>query len=351
MNAIEPIADAVTGGLAARTVEPATGVDGSGHTTERACLNCGTALVGDYCHACGQHAHVHRSLGAFGHDLLHGVFHFEGKIWRTLPMLAWRPGELTRRYIDGQRASFVSPIALFLFGVFLMFAVVSQLPSSAFVDTSQMQAGLEKGARESEARLRELEAERTTAVATGDQAAVQTIDRKIASQNEDLALTRDIAAKGAAGALAHASDDTPFSIASLNEAYAKAVKNPELLFFKLKSNGYKYSWALIPLSLPLMWLLFPFSRRWRLYDHTVFVTYSLCFMTLLVVAGSLYKLAGLPGVGLLMFVPPVHMYRQLRGAYSLSRLSALWRAAVMSVGSFSIVLLFGIALVLLGLFD
>ena len=64
-------------------------------------------------------------LRAFFHDLLHGVLHFEGKIWRTLPMLAWRPGELTRRYIDGERASFVSPIALFLFSVFLMFAVGS----------------------------------------------------------------------------------------------------------------------------------------------------------------------------------------------------------------------------------
>ena len=54
------------------------------------------------------------------------------------------------------------------------------------------------------------------------------------------------------------------------------------MLFKLKSNGYKYSWALIPLSVPFVWLLFPFSSRFRLYDHTVFVTYSLCFMLLLV---------------------------------------------------------------------
>ncbi|MFD1959902.1 DUF3667 domain-containing protein [Novosphingobium panipatense] len=94
-----------------------------GHTHESACLNCGTALVGTHCHACGQAAHVHRTLGAFFHDLLHGVFHFEGKTWRTLPLLAWKPGELTRQYVEGRRASFVSPIALFLFSVFLMFAV------------------------------------------------------------------------------------------------------------------------------------------------------------------------------------------------------------------------------------
>ena len=100
-----------------------------GHTCETSCLNCGAALVGDYCHACGQHGHVHRTLTAFFHDLLHGVLHFEGKTWRTLPLLAWRPGQLTRAYIDGKRASFVSPLALFLFSVFLMFAVVTSLTS------------------------------------------------------------------------------------------------------------------------------------------------------------------------------------------------------------------------------
>ncbi len=59
------------------------------------------------------------------HDLVHGVLHLDGKFWRTLPLLAWRPGELTRRYVDGERAKFVSPMAMFLFSVFLMFAVLS----------------------------------------------------------------------------------------------------------------------------------------------------------------------------------------------------------------------------------
>jgi hypothetical protein len=85
--------------------------------------NCGTPLVGLHCHQCGQGDHVHRTLAAFFHDLLHGVFHFEGKTWRTLPMLAWRPGELTRRYIAGERVRFVSPMALFLFCVFVTFAL------------------------------------------------------------------------------------------------------------------------------------------------------------------------------------------------------------------------------------
>ena len=91
--------------------------------------------------ACGQQAHVHRTLRAFGHDLLHGALHFEGKIWRTLPLLAWKPGELTRRYIDGERAKFISPVALFLFIVFLMFAVMGLTGALETVGGSESRSG------------------------------------------------------------------------------------------------------------------------------------------------------------------------------------------------------------------
>ena len=118
------LADIGTGAAVAGAIERERS-GGDGHTHEGACLNCGTELVGPHCHACGQRAHVHRTLGAFFHDLLHGVLHFEGKTWRTIPMLAWKPGQLTREYIDGKRARYVSPIALFLFVVFLSFALFS----------------------------------------------------------------------------------------------------------------------------------------------------------------------------------------------------------------------------------
>ncbi len=128
MSEPEGIGEAVSGAALARAVEPKAGEIGAdGHTHETACLNCGSDLAGNYCHRCGQRAHVHRTLSAFWHDLAHGVLHLDGKIWTTLPLLAWRPGELTRRYVDGERAKFISPMALFLFSVFLMFAILSVL--------------------------------------------------------------------------------------------------------------------------------------------------------------------------------------------------------------------------------
>jgi hypothetical protein len=100
-GAMSNVAEAVAGEQMS-SVAPAQSGGVDGHTAEPTCLNCGTRLVGKHCHACGQVAHVHRTLAAFFHDLLHGVFHFEGRIWRTLPLLAWRPGRLTREYIDGR---------------------------------------------------------------------------------------------------------------------------------------------------------------------------------------------------------------------------------------------------------
>ena len=88
MSEPDGIGEAVSGAALARAVEPNAGEIGAdGHTHESACLNCGTALHGEFCVACGQRAHVHRTLSAFAHDLLHGVLHLDGKVWRTLPML------------------------------------------------------------------------------------------------------------------------------------------------------------------------------------------------------------------------------------------------------------------------
>jgi len=62
---------------------------------------------------------------------------------------------------------------------------------------------------------------------------------------------------------------------------------------------------------PFVWLLFAWRRRFKVYDHVVFVTYSIAFMTLFLVALSLIRATiggGLNETALLV-VPPVHMYR------------------------------------------
>ena len=318
--------DLVDAALVAGVVERETGgaIATDGHTHETACLNCGAKLAGAFCQECGQAAHVHRTLAAFFHDLLHGVFHFEGRIWHTLPLLAWRPGQLTRRYIDGQRARFVSPLALFLFCIFLMFAVIQQTGQHGPVTVRGPDGHTLQGLPAIQARLAQLDTERKAAVAKGDD--TDDTDVQIAALKKSEALFK--AGRNPNAALEPATTGLSF----LDSMIDNVRENPELVLYKVQMHAYKYSWLLIPISVPFVWLLFAFSRRFAVYDHTVFVTYSLSFMTLLGVMAMLAEAVGLDLVqGLLACVPPLHMYRQLRGTYGCSRGGAIVRTLALLV--------------------
>lgn len=266
---------------------------------------------------------------------MHGVLHFEGKLWRTLPALFWRPGIVMREYIDGRRAKYISPVALFLFTVFVTFAIFNA--SGGFGDPGtndpaimqEMQADL----AESDAELKALEAK----------AAAPQID-----PIERAELQSEIAGiKGVRGALVGAIErdenggpdvdiavDPPEEAATFAdriEASAKKARaNPGLALYKLQTNSYKFGWLLIPFSLPIMWLLFPFSRRFRMYDHLVVVTYSISVMTMLIVLFSLFIAIGWEVLTIVpIFYGMFHLYRSLRGAYRLSRRNAAMRTVVL----------------------
>ncbi len=292
----------------------------AGAGAHQSCMNCGATLGGPYCANCGQKSQVHRDLRALAHDFAHGVFHFEGKFWRTLPMLAWQPGELTRRYIDGERAKFVSPMSLFLFSVFLMFAVVSNLAGqggavvSAVTDASMTDSL-------AQSQLQRLAALQQQRAATKDEATRQALDRQISGQRHAIGMLRDFKRSGARS-----------GIPWLDRMLKHAFGNPDLLLYKMKSYAYKYSWALVPIALPFIWLLFAFRRDVGVYDHAIFSIYSLSFMSMVVVALTLLGAIGLSSDLLTMaalLIPPVHMYRQLKGTYGLARSGALWRTAAL----------------------
>ncbi|NBW74686.1 MAG: DUF3667 domain-containing protein [Sphingomonadaceae bacterium] len=354
MSGTDFIGEIAQGALAARAVEPAHGeASDDGHTHESACLNCGAPLIGSHCHQCGQAAHVHKTLAAFFHDLLHGVFHFEGKTWRTLPLLAWRPGRLTREYIDGRRASYVSPIALFLFVVFLTFAVFNLLGSPIAFNNQGENKGFEQGIGEAEQQavqsLATAEARLAEAKA-GKGGDIARLEKEVDGARNAVAMIR--AAKDGELPRQIASADTQAEKSvteAINRAWQHARENPELTIYKLQTSAYKYSWLLIPLSVPFMWLLFPFSRRFRLYDHTVFVTYSLSFMLLLLAAMSALTVWGGAGfvVGALFFYAPFHMYRQLRDTYGLARFGAWWRTWFLSLAALLVLVMFATMMTLL----
>ena len=356
---IEAAADIATGTLVGRAFEPRAGdghrADHRDHcaTGEDAlCLNCGTRLLGEHCHNCGQAAHVHRSLGGIGHEIAHGVFHFEGKIWRTLPLLILHPGTLTRRYVNGERARFVSPLALFLFTVFLMVAVVSGVGTGSIGrsvrdgwNVTQAQAAAQQ--RKEEAEVARLQVRRAAAIASRQPTAA--LDRQIASRRDDIeALSHTQMRENGRRTGARLRSSLPW----LQHGVEEARENPGLVIYKMQSAAYKYSWALIFLSTPLLALLFVWRRGYGLYDHATFVTYSISFMTMLVIVLDLLLL--LPWldwlvVTLAVAVPPAHMFAQLRGAYRLGWFSAAWRTVALVFAALLSLVLFTFSVILLEL--
>lgn len=83
-----------------------------------ACLNCGAALARPrpaYCGACGQETNLRPpTLMDFIQQFGGRYIAAEGALWRTLALLLWHPGRLTREYLAGRRRRYVLPLRLYL---------------------------------------------------------------------------------------------------------------------------------------------------------------------------------------------------------------------------------------------
>jgi hypothetical protein len=444
---IEAAGAAITAGIAARTIE---GKSAASEAVHGPCANCGTEVNGRFCANCGQPGHVHRTLGHFLEEAIHGVFHFDTRAWRTLPMLAFRPGTLTRRYTMGERSRFISPVALFLFTVFMMFLAFAltgeQSGPSVRTPTTQLNANVEEaradlleaqsdlareeaelariradpaagpgeaagqegavtGARAAltgaEASLRraterldkrkahiaeltrardQLRINADNARANTDPADLQAIEFSLQQIEKTLAdpegppdgITATIGPDGGVTTgfnLETASAQTIFQqireanargeinvnmgVESWNEKIRHKLDNPELAWYKIQNTAYKFSFLLIPISLPFVWLMFAWKRGTTLFDHSVFVLYSLSFVSLLliilVMLGRIWPATlGVVGPGVLLAVP-AHMFFQLKGGYKLGVFSALWRTAYLSLMAVFCLVLFLFVIMVLGL--
>lgn len=349
MGEFDGAGDLVTGTLMGRAVERPGAHGNSPHGG--ICLNCGTQLVGPHCHRCGQVGHVHRTIGAIWHEILHGVVHFEGKLWNTLPLLTFRPGELTRRYIFGERAHFVSPMAMFLFSVFTMFAVLQIMgvsPPTDLGSSAQFEQTINYARSNTAEALADARASRAKAEPGSERA--EKLDRRIKKLSADLVDLQRIPTS--LGERAGYAPRFKTGWKRLDKGIEKAEQNPGLALYKLQTNSYKFSWALIPLSIPFVWILFAWRRQYRGYDHAVFVTYSLAFMSLLFIALMIAGALGLPMTWIIVvgtFAPPIHIFFQLKGAYRQPGWKALIRTAVLLFAITFIVTLFGLLLLGLGL--
>ena len=89
-----------------------------------ACRNCGADAPGAYCPSCGQETTIGLPKATtFLREAAGRYVAFDGRMWRTLFALAFRPGFLTREYLAGRRKRYVRPSRLVLVLAIVLFAV------------------------------------------------------------------------------------------------------------------------------------------------------------------------------------------------------------------------------------
>jgi hypothetical protein len=281
------------------------------------CANCQTPLAGPWCHACGQKGEdYHRSIWRLTGEAFEGFFEVDSRIWNTLPKLFFRPGRLTRAYLDGHRATQIPPFRMFLIALVLVFFA----------------GGLSFGRGPAKVK-----------VATPDQAvqAVQAIGKSGELSDQDKADMKD--------AMAQLSQvqKTYEGSAYVRERVEHAVKNPQAYVAALQEWGHRFAVLMLPISAVLLSVIFVLKRGVYVFDHLIFSMHSLSAQGLLFTAIFLGSLLT-DWVWWLVLATPVHLFFHMRATYRISTFGTLIRMWLLFWGSAIAVGVLLVALMIVG---
>ena len=113
------------------------------------CLNCGLELTGRFCAHCGQRNVPPRpTLRELISDAYGELVGWDGKLVRTMVLLLRSPGALARAILDGHRASYISPVRLYLSCSLLYFLVSAAVPDPNVARTFDAGFGIDTPATE-----------------------------------------------------------------------------------------------------------------------------------------------------------------------------------------------------------
>lgn len=306
------------------------------------CANCQTPLVGPHCHECGQLAEdFHKSIWKLTVEAVESLLHLDGRLFSTLPALLRRPGQLTRDYLQGKRASQVAPFRMFLVILLIAF-FVGHLASQAGKHDSAADhapAGAhvaEPGVDPAADAIAEYERE---VMADPDLTEAEKKTQIAAARGDWVGFSRNLTADVAEQTRAAAAEAPKMAegqdaerIRSLEHWFSArqdAVReDPARFYLILEIWAHRVAILALPVSALMLTLLFVFNRRFYVFDHVIFSMHSLSFqLLLLTVVMGLSILT--PLAWWLMWLAPVHLFLHMKGAYQRSTIGTLARMLVL----------------------
>ncbi len=287
-------------------LDGASGLFGRGRRRHRqpepgaVCANCQTVLSGRYCHTCGQSAdNHHRSILHLILEAFEGLFHLDGRLWRTLPLIFFRPGTLTKDYMEGRIARHVPPLRTFLVSLLLL---IFAAEGAVHKQTHALKhpAGTH---------------------ASGPQAEV-----KVEIPKQDIQLA--FGPQGPTGTSEKASH-------WIETQVEKALKNSDYYTMIVFSWGHRLAILLLPIMAALLTLLYFYKREIFIYDHLLVSMNMLSFIFLgLALAMVLPSVVAGPFMTAFTIWVPINIFMTLRGAYGSGVFGAVIKTFVLWISSF-----------------
>ncbi len=310
------------------------------------CKNCGEIVADRFCTTCGQLASdFHRPFWELISGSLADLFSLDGRLLRTLPVLMFRPGRVTRNYLDGQRARYVPPFRMFLMASLVFFLTVFTLSDelgwfagwkfdpvmSAGVTENHVAAADQAASEEATARLEQagFDAQTPAGSEQGDPAfpfAETLLPDGTIDRDALRVLIRDRMDAGS----------TPAEIETAYKAAEQAAtvyENQDRFGARLRQWAPRFSLLFLPVFSLLLTLLYAWHRKVYVYDHLIvglhFQTFLYLLGTTLLLAVALFPqtVEGLVFGSILAIF--IYVYRMLRVAYRTGRAMSVLRTSIL----------------------
>jgi hypothetical protein len=316
------------------------------------CPNCATSLEGPWCHACGQRAEdYHRSIAKLGLEALEGFFELDGRLFRTVPKLIFRPGTLTNDYLQGHRVPQIPPFRLFLVVVLLVFFAggLGQQNKPVSKSKGQQAAASQIGADVKRDLAKDgIRISAPGVSVTPDSGAkvtrngngsvnIEAPGISISTDDGDSKANAKAAKSGntvAGGGSTNVDlDKSPFA-RWMNEQGKLIYNNQDAFKASMDTWGHRLAILALPMSASILGLMFVWRRKFYIFDHLIFSMHSLSFQGLLFTVGALLDyLFKTQFWWILVLVAPFHLYKHMRAVYGRGRIMTLVRMFILFVAS------------------
>ncbi len=245
---------------------------------DKRCQNCGYVVRKRFCPKCGQeNVETRQSFHYLFTHFIEDLVHYDGSFWKTVKYLMFKPGLLTREYLDGKRKKYVAPVKLYIFVSFFVFfigGIISKIMTNYNENKTNISNKITLNNSEStENNIKEPFIIPKDSLQPNADNEIKTFVPKSKREYDSIQLTLP----------ENKRDNTIERLINRKLAETGSSYTDREFWLKkfntFKSNFSKFLFFYMPVFAFVMWL-FHSKRRWYYFDHGIFTLHYFSFILL-----------------------------------------------------------------------